>query len=408
MNLQKKDRIQSFIRVFLSALTHVRQYTVSHKLTRATMEDAYAKLLLALDVDGSFEIMMIDDRVVVDKESLEDSIYTNRFVLFFNSRKIDNIRISPGITIEELQSFMEAVTVYDRQATALNKKDFDHIQYGKIGISYKGSLEASQQEKQPSADSETMPPDPDRIRHFERICRKELGLMSDIVDGVRRNYSLPDLEIKQVVTDIMSAIKEESSLLLTFSPLRILDEYTFTHSTNVCILALAQGMVMKMTEEQLHDVGVAAMLHDIGKIYVPEEILNKKGSLTDDEWSIIKQHPTNGARYLMDKPGIPPLAIIATYEHHMQFDFSGYPKVSGHRRQNICSQMITIADFFDSLRTKRAYRGSVATKEIASTMASMAGTTLNPILTKNFLLLLNTLMPAEPNPTEAPIASASS
>ena len=394
MSALRKNRIQSFIRAFLPALTQARQYTVAHKLTRTTLEEAYSRLLPVLE-DGPFEIMMIDDRVVVDKESLEDSIYTSRFILFFNSRQIDNIRISPDITLDELRAFTEVITLNDKAAMQPDQMVFPHIQFGKVGICYKGASEGSQQEHLQDADGEMISPSPERIRCFERICRSEVGLMSDIVDGVRRGYSLPDLEIKQVVTDILSAIKEESSLLLTFSPLRILDEYTFTHSTNVCILALAQGMAMKMNDEQLHDIGVAAMLHDIGKIFVPEEILNKKGKPTDQEWSIIRQHPVCGARYLMDKPGIPPLAIITAYEHHMHFDYSGYPEVSTRRRQNICSQMITIADVFDSLRTKRVYRDALATKEIAALMASMSGTQLNPILTKNFLVLLEKLMPGE-------------
>ncbi len=394
MNVLRKNRIQSFIRAFLPALTQARQYTVAHKLTRATLEEAYSRLLSVLE-DGSFEIMMIDDRAVVDKESLEDSVYTSRFILFFNSREIDNIRIASGVTLDELRAFTEAVTHFDKATHQSDRKGFEHIQFGKVGISYKDTQEESLREHSQTADGKAVSPSPEHICYFERICRSEVGLMSDIVDGARRGYKLPDLEIKQVVTDIMSAIKEESSLLLTFSPLRILDEYTFTHSTNVCILALAQGMAMKMSDDQLHDIGVAAMLHDIGKIFVSEEILNKKGKLTDEEWSIIKQHPVCGAKYLMDKPGIPSLAIIAAYEHHMQYDFSGYPEVSSRRRQNICSQMITIADVFDSLRTKRAYRDSMNTKEIAAMMASMSGTSLNPILTKNFLFLLEKLMPGE-------------
>ena len=106
-------------------------------------------------------------------------------------------------------------------------------------------------------------------------------------------------------------------------------------------------------------------------------------------------HPQKGAEYLIDKPGIPPLAIIVAYEHHMLYDYSGYPKVSNNWRQNICSQMVTISDYFDALRTKRIYRDSLETKIITDQMTKMAGDTLNPVLAKNFLLLMKKLFEAQ-------------
>jgi len=219
--------------------------------------------------------------------------------------------------------------------------------------------------------------------------------MENVYGAIKKEQSLPDREIRDAVTDIISAIKQESSVLITFSPLRILDEYTFTHSTNVCILTVAQAMALKIKEEMLHDMGVAAMLHDIGKIFVPEEVLNKVGKLTDGEFELIKLHPQKGAEYLIDKPGIPPLAIVVAYEHHMLYDYSGYPKVSNNWRQNICSQMVTISDYFDALRTKRVYRDSLETKIITDQMTKMAGAALNPVLAKNFLLLLQKLFEAQ-------------
>ena len=158
---------------------------------------------------------------------------------------------------------------------------------------------------------------------------------------------------------------------------------------------LAQAMGLKIEESLLHDIGVAAMLHDIGKIFVPEEVLNKRGKLTDAEFELVKLHPQKGAEYLFDKPGIPPLAIIVAYEHHMLYDHSGYPKVSSSWRQNICSQMTTISDIFDALRTKRTYRDSLETRLITDQITNMAGRALNPALVKNFLFLLKRLFEAQ-------------
>jgi HD-GYP domain-containing protein (c-di-GMP phosphodiesterase class II) len=399
MNPHKKERIQSFLRAFLPALTNAHQYTISHQLAVASIETAYTHLLEAIDRDLTLPIVIVEDRVVINEEPLEDSIYISRFIQFFKSRGIQYIRVNHGIIQEELTSFVAMLTAGPVSPT--DAQTFPHIQFGKVGLGFKkdeeeqsgtGEAKENKTNDEEDANAEEKQKTAQIRRYFENIQEKELGLMENVCDATKRNQGLPNREIEDAVTGIITAIKQESSVLITFSPLRILDEYTFTHSTNVCILTLAQAMALKIKEELLHDIGVAAMLHDIGKIFVPEEVLNKQGKLTDTEFELIKLHPQNGAEYLFDKPGIPPLAIIVAYEHHMLYDHSGYPKVSNNWRQNICSQMVTISDYFDALRTKRIYRDSLETKIITDQMTSMAGNTLNPVLAKNFLLLLNKLL----------------
>jgi HD-GYP domain-containing protein (c-di-GMP phosphodiesterase class II) len=402
MNPQKKEHIHSFLRAFLPALTNAHQYTISHQLAISSIGTAYTQLLEAIGRDLTLPIVIVEDRIVVNEEPLEDSIYNSRFIQFFKSRGIQHIRINHGITQEELTSFVVMLTASHILPT--DTQMFPHIQFGKVGFGFK-----TDEEEQSEADEaeqyetdEAKGPDTEeerkttQIRHyFDNIQEKDLSLMENVYDAIKRNQTLPDREIRDAVTDVITAIKQESAVLITFSPLRILDEYTFTHSTNVCILTIAQAMALKIKEELLHDIGVAAMLHDIGKMFVPEEVLNKPGKLTDDEFELIKLHPQKGAEYLINKPGIPPLAIIVAYEHHMLYDHSGYPKVSNNWRQNICSQMTTISDFFDALRTKRTYRDSMETKIIMDMIANMAGNNMNAILVKNFLLLLKQLFEAQ-------------
>jgi HD-GYP domain-containing protein (c-di-GMP phosphodiesterase class II) len=401
MNPQKKEHIHSFLRAFLPALTNAHQYTISHQLAIYSIETAYTQLLEAIGRDITLPIVIVEDRVVVNEEPLEDSIYISRFIQFFKNRGIQHIRINHGITQEELKSFVAMLTA--GPLSSGDAQTFLHIQFGKIALGFKkdeeeqsgadkaGGCEANEED----ADTEEKRKTAQIRRYFENIQEKELGLLENVYGAIKKNQDLPDREIRDAVTDIITAIKQESSVLITFSPLRMLDEYTFTHSTNVCILTLAQAMGLKIKESLLHDIGVAAMLHDIGKIFVPEEVLNKRGKLTDAEFELIKLHPQKGAEYLFDKPGIPPLAIIVAYEHHMLYNHSGYPKVSSGWRQNICSQMTAISDIFDALRTKRTYRDSLETKIITDEITNMAGSTLNPALVKNFLFLLKRLFEAQ-------------
>ena len=379
MNSRKRDLINNFLRTFIPAVTHAHQYTKAHKLTATAINAAYTHLLEAIGKDQSIAFMVIDDRVIMYDEPLEDTLFSSRFVRIFKNRGIQHIRILQGITEEEMAALIEMLTA--RSPLSDDMDYLPNVQLGKVSIGYKAEEGGGGYAIGGAGDT-----------HFGNIQANGLNLTSDIYSAVKKNGKLPLSAIKNTVTDMITAIRHESSVLLTFSPLRILDEYTFTHSTNVCVLNLAQAMALGIKGDALRDIGVAALLHDTGKLYVPEEILNKPGKLNDTEWEMIRSHPQRGAEYLLDNPGIPPLAVVVAYEHHIQYDNSGYPQVPKDWRQNICSQMTTISDFFDAMRTKRIYRDALETKIIADQMAKMSGTSLNPILTKNFLILIEKMV----------------
>ncbi len=394
MNPYKKERVHNFLRTFLPALTHAHQYTISHRLTAESINTTFTHLLEAIGKDPSLLLIIVDERIVVDKEPLEDSLYTGRFIEFLRSREIEHLCFLQGITLKELTRFIETVAGRPMFSTEgfVSSETFPHIQQGKVGVGYKdGDLQESDKGEEGKGGKDQS--DTNRlVSYYEALRTKDTTLASEIRDAVAGGGRLPDQTIKRFMVELITTLKQESSLLLTFFPLRLLDEYTFSHSTNVSILTLAQGMALGIKDDLLHDLGIAAMLHDIGKIFIPADILNKTGKLTDEEWQVMKEHPRKGASYLADKPGIPSLAVIVAYEHHMAYDGSGYPQRAGVRRQNLCSQMTAIADFFDSLRTKRVYRDSVEEETIIKEMADMSGKTLNPALTGNFLTLLKKLV----------------
>lgn len=130
------------------------------------------------------------------------------------------------------------------------------------------------------------------------------------------------------------------------------------------------------------------MLHDAGKIFIDHEILRKPGKLSDEEWQKIQRHPSRGAQYLLKQKGIPHLAVLTAFEHHMRHDRTGYPKVPDNWRLNLCSEMTMISDTFDALRTRRAYKEPWDFPKISGLMLEEAGKQLNPYLTMNFLKTL--------------------
>jgi HD-GYP domain-containing protein (c-di-GMP phosphodiesterase class II) len=146
------------------------------------------------------------------------------------------------------------------------------------------------------------------------------------------------------------------------------DEYTFQHSLNICILALALGMAMGLDRPRLHELGLAAFLHDVGKAWVPLEVLRKPGPLGEDEFALIQRHPVSGAVYLDQQPGVPPAAAVVAFQHHLRHDQSGYPKLRWPHSPNAYSLVVGIADAYDALTSERPYRRTLGPEEALTLM----------------------------------------
>jgi HD-GYP domain-containing protein (c-di-GMP phosphodiesterase class II) len=142
------------------------------------------------------------------------------------------------------------------------------------------------------------------------------------------------------------------------------------------------------TGEHLHQIGVASLLHDIGKIFIPDEILSKAGALTPEERRTIETHTVKGARYLMGIEGIPKLAVLSALEHHQKFDGNGYPSIKGGWTPNITSQMICVADVFDAMRSRRSYQEPKPLGIIIDVLTKGKSSSFNPMVVDRFLKMI--------------------
>jgi HD-GYP domain-containing protein (c-di-GMP phosphodiesterase class II) len=164
-----------------------------------------------------------------------------------------------------------------------------------------------------------------------------------------------------VVQGLVDQILNEETSLLGLTTLREYDEYTFTHSVNVCIFALALGRKLGLGKRQLYDLGMAALMHDIGKSRVPVEIINKSGGLSETEWCSIQAHPWLGVLALFGMRGqsdLPYRAMVVAFEHHMKTDLTGYPKHVRPRTQSMFSRIVAVADGFDAATSRRSYQAN--------------------------------------------------
>jgi putative nucleotidyltransferase with HDIG domain len=191
--------------------------------------------------------------------------------------------------------------------------------------------------------------------------------------------------ISEIVTVFLEQIQRGGSPLTMLASLKSVDEYTFTHAVNVGILTMSLAESLGFSGSHIKDIGTAALLHDVGKIQIPEEILQKKGALDSGEREIMESHSINGTRQLMKIKGLPRLALIVALEHHLKYDGGGYPHVKGKWQTNIISQIVSIADVFDALRTKRPYREAMSPAEVERILRLGSGVSFNPFLLERFL-----------------------
>ena len=152
----------------------------------------------------------------------------------------------------------------------------------------------------------------------------------EVINSLRLGRTANVKRVKRAVQAIVDQVLNNESSLLGLTTLRDYDEYTFTHSVNVCIFSVALGRKLGLTKLQLYDLGMTALFHDVGKSRVPLEVLNKEGGLTEDEWRILQAHPWLGVLTLFGLRGygeIPYRGMIVAFEHHMKTDLTGYPEI---------------------------------------------------------------------------------
>lgn len=183
----------------------------------------------------------------------------------------------------------------------------------------------------------------------QKNCKPQPG------DASKQKYECID-NLSLVVNDIIDEVLSKKNCLINLVDIKSMDNYTYEHSVNVIVLSLLIGMELNYTKERLHDLAMGAMLHDMGKVFVPKEVLLKNGKLTESEFNIIKEHPARGYEYLKDDFGISAMSRIIILQHHERMDGTGYPEGLTGERIHDYSKIVSISDVYDALTSDRPYR----------------------------------------------------
>ncbi len=173
-------------------------------------------------------------------------------------------------------------------------------------------------------------------------------------------------------------------MLVNMIDLKVFDDYTYSHSVNVAVLSIIIGVTMGLGRKELTKLGLGALLHDIGKVFIDKDIVNKPGKLTDEEFSSMKMHSKLGYDYVRDRFQLPVKSYVAVLDHHERYDGSGYPNSKKGDEISDFGKMIALADVYDALTSERPYRKALPPSEAMEYIMGNSQVHFDPELVKVF------------------------
>lgn len=295
-------------------------------------------------------------------------------------KAMSTLTFEAGVTDEEMTKLLgllnkrPADQIVGREASfqeKLTEKGVEHIQVGAlVSLSELNLLEGA-----------ITPAEQEARRTRDRALELVWETYNHLLAGKAIDYE----NVEVMVKGIVRALLEDRQVYRHLVDIKDYHNYTFNHVVNVAVLALLFGADLGLNAERLESLGVAAFLHDAGKLSVPADLLKKPGKLTDEEWALMQQHPVEGAQMLLEQFGHQNIGIAVALEHHAHYDLSGYPKMATGRRLHLFSRIVSLSDVYDALTSDRSYRRGMMPDQAAAIILAGSGKDFDPALAKLFV-----------------------
>jgi putative nucleotidyltransferase with HDIG domain len=323
----------------------------------------------------ALRVVRLDGALLFDDAQLPSCVRFNDVLIpLLAAHDIEWIEFQAGLTKAELIDFLVQLEGPPQEGGRLGTP---HVRVGQIGrgevagfdgatvgarAAAAGGAMAGTEGELPAGAAQVISIDRDQqVEQFRQIW---LALRA----GKR-----PDNRLAELVESIRLAVAVGADVCRQLADVKNHDEYTFVHTVNVAILSAALGEAVGMGANQVFDLTMASLLHDVGKQHTPLTILNKPGKLDESERKRMERHTVDGAAILMSRAGCPDFAPIVAFEHHANIDGTGYPNLSRNKRPHLASQIVHVADVFDALRTNRPYRAALDAEKVRSMLLEGAG-----------------------------------
>jgi putative nucleotidyltransferase with HDIG domain len=371
---------EDLLRRTASGVRNAQLYAPDHPLVARNMAGLITVLGALHQQQPSIAVGIVgNDLVVADTPMHKLSATMTELIKKLKDNKVERIAFERGVTQDELVTLVQNLSRLGGKAAGDADKDLStpHIRVGR--------LKSDDAKKQDGIASD--------IAAIRQMYSNAVTSAEALVESAETE-GMPDAPAAlQTVEGLADAVTQNRTALMALTAMRNYDNYTFTHMVNVSILAMAQARALGIDGKLLREFGMSALMHDIGKVRTPKEILNKPAKLTDDEFVIMRRHVVDGAEILRRTPEMPILAPIVAFEHHLRLDGSGYPFTVKRSSLNLGSMLCAIADVYDAMRSQRAYQQAYPTDRILAVLKRNEGAQLDQHLVRRFVQLLGIYPP---------------
>ncbi len=361
--LQLADEL---LRRFAGALRSAQLYSKSHPIIGRNLESLSTAIQLLHALGPSITIGIVGDQIVVDDMPMTKVDALGALVKRLQQAGVERVVIDRGVLMDELRALVDAVSA----DTAGTMPTLAHIRVGRVTTEQHvdGNL----------GDMATM----------KQLYSEAVSAAGSIWDAAQTEGT-PDVGVAKTMIDgLAQAVAQNRTALLALTTLKNYDNYTFTHMINVSILTMGQARGLGIDGALLRELGMAALMHDIGKVRTPLEILNKPDKLTTDEFAIMKRHTVDGAEILRKTPDVPTLAPVIAFEHHLRTDGTGYPDGISRSSLNVGTMLCSIADVYDAMRSQRVYQGMLPSERVLEVLKRSDGKQFDQHLVRRFVQLV--------------------
>ncbi|MGI9628472.1 MAG: HD-GYP domain-containing protein [Longimicrobiales bacterium] len=362
-----------------SSLAALRLYPLDNEIVQHTLAELDMVARDALDRHGTLSIELVGDFFFVNGARMElDLSNYSAFGSVAQTLKghgVGGVEIAAGVSVDEwvrVLSWLLRDAAPQDPFGALEKSFLD-------GTALHFAIHPFQERSEVQ--------DPSQLESAKITYARSIHIAKKVLADARLGRAISTGPMKRAAQGIVDEVVGNGPCMITMTTLRDFDDYTFTHSVNVAIFSIVIGQSLKLSRNQLYELGLCALLHDFGKLRTPAEILNKPGRLTDEERTCVQQHSTDGLLALYNATGMgeaPFRPMLVAYEHHMRLGGGGYPENRRPRVPGLYSRIVTVSDVFDAATSKRVYTAGASTPDrILKEMMSDAG--FDPLVVRAFI-----------------------
>jgi putative nucleotidyltransferase with HDIG domain len=371
------ESIKSAFKDFLAALQMARLYATRHPMFEESLDKAYLSLQEPLKDRDDLTIGIVGEELAFQKEVFFDlSKLVKPAINFLRERKIEKIGFCRGVNKEELRKFIEFLCLPKEEI----KGNFpEQLQASGINNIVAGTLQVS--------GGSTIAKDNLSV-DASALYETSLDKISQSTTAMVDNEACDLLFFRLLVNNIIKSLTSQGEELLKLVTVKRFDATTFTHLLNVSILSMYFASKLGYKKDDVLDLGIAALLHDIGKLYISRKLIKKSGSLTDEELAQVKKHTFLGAELLLqyvDSLGI--LPVVVAFQHHPKYNLKASPD-SALSKPHIASSLVSLCDTYDALSCRRSYKADYPPDAIYQLMLREKDSSFYPELTDKFFSVM--------------------